>query len=100
MRQDNPHFIITRPLSESDKYRAAVGFVVLAFQVQPQAMSRLRHAPRSLADLAEEMKRCGVDLKDELKTRLKAWAGIANDDIRRLSSRLAIVIAFPVPVVN
>jgi hypothetical protein len=59
-------------------------------------MSRLRHAPRSLADLAEEMKRCGIDLMDELKTRLKAWAGIANDDIRRLSSRLAIVIAFPV----
>jgi ThiF family/Prokaryotic homologs of the JAB domain len=96
MRQDNPHFIITRPLSESDKQRSAAGFVVLAFQVRPQAMSRLRHAPRSLADLAEELKGCGVDLLDELRTRLKAWAGIANDDIRRLSSRLAIVIAFPV----
>jgi hypothetical protein len=38
----------------------------------------------------------GINLNDEIKNRLKAWAGIANDRVRRLSSRLAIVVVFPV----
>src|SRR5262249_29103078 len=37
-----------------------------------------------------------IDLIGELKTRLKEWAGFDRADVRRLSSRFAIVVAFPV----
>jgi hypothetical protein len=94
VRPDNPHLILTRPLQENTN--PSPGFVVVALHAQPQTMGRLRHAPVTLPALAEEMERCGISLYDELKTRLRAWAGLKGDDIRRLSSRLAIVIAFPV----
>lgn len=94
VRNDNPQLIIARPLAEAPK--DAVGFIVLAFHVQPQAMSRLRHAPATLDALATELERYGIKLYDELKNRLKEWAGIKGDSLRRLGSRLAIVVAFPV----
>ena len=59
-------------------------------------MTRLRHAPVTLAALDAELRPAGINLNDEIKNRLKAWAGIANDSVRRLSSRLAIVVVFPV----
>ena len=59
-------------------------------------MTRLRHAPVTLAALDAELRPAGINLNDEIRNRLKAWAGIANDSVRRLSSRLAIVVAFPV----
>ena len=97
IRPDNPALIITRPLAGSEPTRnAAPGFVVVAFRSQPQTMTRLRHAPVTLTALADELQHAGINLHDEIKARLKAWAGIANDSIRRLSSRLAIVVAFPV----
>jgi hypothetical protein len=59
-------------------------------------MTRLRHAPVTLAALAAELRQGGIDLDQEIRARLTTWAGIANDSVRRLSSRLAIVIGFPV----
>jgi hypothetical protein len=59
-------------------------------------MTRLRHAPVTLAALNDELRQAGIRLDDEIRTRLKAWAGIANDSVRRLSSRIAIVVTFPV----
>ncbi len=38
----------------------------------------------------------GINLNDDIKNQLKAWAGIANDSVRRLASRLAVVVVFPV----
>ena len=97
VRQDNPALIITRTIAETEPRRTGLpGFVVMQFRAQPQAMTRFRHAPVTLAALNAELQPAGINLNDEIRTRLKAWAGIANDSVRRLSSRLAIVVAFPV----
>jgi len=56
-------------------------------------MTRLRHAPVTLAALHTELLQADISLNDEIRTRLKAWA---NDSVRRLSFRLAIVVAFPI----
>src|SRR5262249_9853833 len=68
----------------------------MQFRAQLQSMTRLRHAPVTLAALHAELQQAGIDLNGEIKIHLKGWAGIANDSVRRLSSRLAIVVAFPV----
>jgi hypothetical protein len=97
IRQDNPALILTRAnTGEEPRRNGLPGFVVLEFRAQPQAMARLRHAPATLAALAAELQPAGINLSDEIRTRLKAWAGITPDSVRRLSSRLAIVVAFPV----
>ncbi len=99
LREDNRALIVTRPIAEGDPlWRGPPGFVVVNFRAQPQTMSRFRHAPVTLAALHDELLQAGIDLNEEFRTRIKTWAGIANDSIRRLSSRLAIVIAFPVTV--
>lgn len=97
LRADNPALIITRTIANTEPRRKGLpGFVVVQFCAQPQSMTRLRHAPVTLAALHAELQQAGIDLNGEIRTRLKAWAGIANDSVRRLSSRLAIVVAFPV----
>jgi hypothetical protein len=97
VRQDNPALIITRTIAETEPLRKGLpGFVVMEFRAQPQTMTRFRHAPVTLAALNAELQPGGINLNDEIKARLRAWAGIANDSVRRLSSRLAIVVAFPV----
>lgn len=93
LREGNQNLILSRPMQPSD---TMLTFTVLAFHAQPQAMARLRHAARTLAALAADLEKCGVDLTGELKARLKEWAGLAQTDVRRLASRLAIVVAFPV----
>ncbi len=97
VRQDNPATILTRPIAATEPHRKGLpGFIVIEFHAQPQSMTRLRHAPMTLAALHAELQQAGINLNEEIRTRLKAWAGIANDSVRRLSSRLAIVVAFPV----
>ena len=93
IRQDNPNLILARKAQSSDD---SPDFTVLAFQAQPQSMTRLRHAPRTLVTLAKELEHCKINLYDELKTRLRTCAGLRTAEIRRSSTRLAIVIAFPV----
>ena len=96
VRPDNKTLIITRTMAETGpRGKGLPGFVVIGFRAQPQSMTRLRHAPVTLAGLHAELQQAGINLIDEMKLRLKAWAGIANDSVRRLSSRLAILVAFP-----
>lgn len=94
VRSDNQNIIIAKPVDFADG-RPPI-FTVLAFQAQPRAMARLRSAPNTLVTLASELDKCGIKLANELKTRLKAWAGLDHGDVRRLSSRLAVVVTFPV----
>jgi Prokaryotic E2 family A/ThiF family len=97
VRPDNPATIITHTVTGTEPRRKGLpGFIVIGFRAQAQSMTRLRHAPVTLAALHAELRQAGIDLDDEIRTRLKAWAGIANDSVRRLSSRLAIIVAFPV----
>jgi len=94
LRPDNPHLIIAHSPHAGERQRP--GFIVIAFHAQPQTMGRFRYAPATLAALATELEKCGIALYDEIKKRLKAWAGLDNDNIRRLSCRVAIVVVFPV----
>ena len=95
IRQDNPNIIVTRVAQPSD---GPPDFTVLAFQARPQGMTRLRHAPHTLAELASELKRCGICLYEVLNSCLRTWAGLENSKIRSLSIPLAIIVAFPVSV--
>jgi Prokaryotic E2 family A len=96
-RQDNPSIILTARVPAAGRARSQEArFLVLPFQAAPQGMTRLRHAPTTLAGLHTELERCGIDLIKELKERLTAWAGMKEDDLRRLSSRLVILVIFPV----
>lgn len=94
VRSDNRNLIISRPANPADQQ--APDFTVLAFQAQPQTMARFRHAPDTLVALAAELDKCGIRLIDELKTLLKTWKGFGPEHVRRLATRLAIVVAFPV----
>ncbi len=52
IRQDNPALIITRAIADTEPRRKGPpGFVVIQFHAQPQSMTRLRHAPVTLAAL-------------------------------------------------
>ena len=93
VREDNQCLILTREAQVSD---GAPTLLVLGFQAQPQGIARLRHAPRTVEALASELNRCGIHLYDELRCRLKTWAGLEESNVRRLTTRLAIVVAFPV----
>lgn len=96
LRKDNPSFIFTRPLTDADRGIVGGGFVVLTYQLPPQAMTRLRHAPTTLSELADELSQRGIDLIADLQARLKTWGGLSKDELRRLEARLAIVVAIPV----
>lgn len=93
VRGDNEQLILTHPVTATDQ---PFTMTILAFRAQPRGPTRLRHAPRTLAGLAAELEACGINLRHELKSRLKAWTGFGKADVRRLSGRLAIVVAFPV----
>lgn len=96
LRRDNEQLIITRRSTDANGDEPA--FNVVTFEAQPQAMARLRHAPRTLSELANELQLCGIELLGELRTLLKGWAGASKQNARRLDARLAIVVSFPIAV--
>jgi len=93
IRPDNEQFVIAQPISDAPV--GHVGFVILNFELPPQAMTRLRHAPTTLGQLAAELEPTGIHLMDALKGRLQDWAAVTGDKVRRLASRMAIVVSFP-----
>jgi hypothetical protein len=88
--------VISRPITELARIPEQGRLLVLVYRLAPQPMMRLRHAPQKLAGLAAEMKRCDTELVEDLRTRTAQWAGLQSDDLRRLSSKLAIVVVFPI----
>jgi hypothetical protein len=97
VREDNHSLIMTRSVSEIDpRLRGLPGFLVMEFRAAPQTMTRLRHAPTTLAALNAELLPAGLNLEDAIRTRVTACAGVDADNVRHQSSRLAIVVAFPI----
>jgi len=94
LHEDNNNIILALPMPPADNVQST--FTILAFQAQPQAMARIRHAPTTVTELSVVLEQCGIDLIAELKTRLKEWTGFTQANVRRLSSQLAIIVAFPV----
>lgn len=67
---------------------------VIAYDLSAETMSRMRQAPATLADLAEEALRRGVDIVADLKSRLHGWYA----DERRaaiLNSHPCILLRLP-----
>jgi hypothetical protein len=93
-RTDNPGYIIAKPYEQAPS--GTLGFVVVSFQLPPQAMPRMRYAPTTLGDLNAELARSGIDLFADLKRRLRGWTGFDSNNRRRLGERLAIVVQFPI----
>jgi hypothetical protein len=73
-------------------------FTVLRLRAARQPMSGLRRAPETLAALSDAVRPLGLDLLEQLHARLLEWAGLEGDGLRRLSSNLAIIVAFPIEV--
>lgn len=71
-------------------------FVVVPLRADPQGMRRLQRAPQTLDALARQLHACGIDLGAELRSRVIEWAGVDSVAVRRLHSRIALVIAFTV----
>ena len=89
--------ITAKPLEQLGGVVPEVGrLVVVMLRAQEQPMMRMRHAPLSIGALAREAQGCGIDLVNELQKRTAEWAGLKGDDLRRLSSKVAIVVTFPV----
>lgn len=91
---DNPSHIIARPYTDAPP--DTPGFVVLSYQLPPQAMPRMRYAPTTLGKLNDELNKAGIDLFDDMRKRLRGWAGMDSENRRRLAERLVIVVQFPV----
>jgi hypothetical protein len=96
LHPDNPAMVIASPAPRSGSGGKPGRFVVLPFQAAPQSMTRMRHAPVTLAALAQECACGGFNLVEGLRASIASWAGLQDDSLRRLSSHLAIIIAFPV----
>ncbi|MGH9523937.1 MAG: ThiF family adenylyltransferase, partial [Terriglobales bacterium] len=97
MRPDNNRISLAyRAEHIVPKARNLPGFVMLILQSRPQSTAaRMRIAPRTLGELNQELKRGGIEIMPVIKERLKEWAGITADKLRRLDCRLAIVVDFP-----
>ncbi|SDO86751.1 JAB domain-containing protein [Filomicrobium insigne] len=93
---EDQRVILARPIAELAGIPDMGRLMVLVYRVEPQPMMRMRHAPRTLSSLAAEMQQCGTDLIADLQARTIEWAGLEKDDLRRLSSSLAIVVLFPI----
>jgi len=89
--------ILTEPLNGAGPRPHSGGrFVVLRFMTAPQVAANLRHAPTTLAELADAVQPLGLNLLEQLHAQLREWAGLKNDALRRLSANLAIIVGFPI----
>lgn len=98
VRADNQGLVFALPSNQA--WSGGIGLSVMAFALPPQVMTSIRRLPRTLEGLAAELAPSGLDLLDEIKQRLKAWTGIAEDGVRRMAGRLAIVVGLPVTTVG
>ena len=71
-------------------------FLFIALRIEPQAMSRMRHAPSDLAALIRDLAGRGVDLAEELAARITAWSAEPSESEARFGSRLGILIQMPI----
>jgi Prokaryotic E2 family A/ThiF family/Prokaryotic homologs of the JAB domain len=94
IRPDNKSLIIADVTEASEAGRPGV-LTVLQYCAEPQPLSRMRYAPSTLAELADDLTGRGVNLLNDLKVQLLEWAG-SNDKRGRLSSILVLLVTFPV----
>jgi hypothetical protein len=93
----NPRVITLRAPQPHELRGLQLGaFLVIAFQIAPQAMSRMRRAPTNLAALVRELAGRGIDLADELATRITTWSAEGRSTDARFGARLGILLRIPI----
>ncbi|QYO75605.1 ThiF family adenylyltransferase [Devosia salina] len=91
--QQRPTMVTLLPAKERQSANPVIS--VIAYDLSAETMSRMRQAPATLADLAEETLRRGLDIVADLKARLKIWYA---DETRRaalLNSYPCILLRLP-----
>ncbi|MBT9293090.1 ThiF family adenylyltransferase [Prosthecodimorpha staleyi] len=97
---DDARVVITTPLARLKPEARKVRILPLAYRVQPECMTRMRKAPRSLGSLMRFLDGRGVDLLADLRTRIRGWTGTNAESGLRLGSQLAIIVDMPVIAPN
>ena len=69
---------------------------VIAYRVKPERMTRMQFAPNNLASLAEVLEARGIQLLDDLKTRLSGWVTDGEAAAWRLNARFVVVVEMPI----
>ena len=96
--------------SDGDKIPAGyvrVPMVMMAMAAGAQDMLNIRFPPRTFGELADELQPLGIDLREQIKRRLRSWvsqawaaplraANASRRDPPQLASRLGIVIGFQI----
>jgi Prokaryotic E2 family A len=91
----NPQVMVTS-LDVADIREASTFLSLVAYQVAPDMMSRMRFAPGNLASLVEFLHARGIDLVADLTSRIKAWAGTTNGAARSLAHQFGIILDLPI----
>lgn len=93
----NPTVIRLRPPQPHEQRGLRHGaFLFFALRIAPHAMSRMRHAPRDLASLIRELSGRGIDLADQLISRITGWIAEGGDTEAFFGSRLGILLQMPI----
>lgn len=91
--QQRPNMITLLPAAKRQDSEPVIS--VIAYDLSAETMSRMRQAPATLADLAEEALRRGVDIVADLKNQVNSWY---SDNSRRaaiLNSYPCILLRLP-----
>ena len=75
---------------------AAHPIALVAYQVAPDAMRRMRFASGNLASLAGFLSERGINLVDDLAARIKNWAGTSGSAARSLCHQFGIILDLPI----
>lgn len=94
--RDKDRFIIMTERAGENADADPAHFLVLPLRAAPQGMQRLEHAPKTLADLDQQLQACDLDLGAVLCERIIAWSVLGTNSVRRLETRLVLVVAFRV----
>lgn len=93
IRRDNESLIIAESAGPAGMRPGVL--TILQYRARPQKLSRIRHSPSTLAELAAELSGLDVNLLDDLKAQLRTWGG-SNKNDTRLASYLVLLVTFPV----
>ncbi|MCY4025389.1 MAG: ThiF family adenylyltransferase [Acidobacteria bacterium] len=69
---------------------------IATYRVQPERMQRLRHAPATLAELAEMLHARGIDICADLTSRFAKWLADGELAAWRLNARFAVIVEMPI----
>jgi integrative and conjugative element protein (TIGR02256 family) len=79
---------------DATKPEAQPEFLATTFRADPQAHGVIRRQPRTLRELADLLTPAGIDLVDQLRTRVRAWhEGLVH--VGLLQARLIVILALP-----